>query len=74
MDQHDDAQQDHSAHTIVPGRYVRLGGDAARILIGRPDTPGEPRIELIRSGDVIQAIDVTCTCGHRVRLRCNYAQ
>jgi hypothetical protein len=33
----------------------------------------EPRIELIREGDLIRAIDVTCSCGKRIRLVCEYA-
>jgi hypothetical protein len=43
-----------------------------------PDPPpgeghsGEPRIELVREGEVIQAIEVICTCGQRIRLRCSY--
>jgi hypothetical protein len=31
-----------------------------------------PRIELVRNGDVVQAIDVTCSCGKSFRLWCSY--
>jgi hypothetical protein len=34
----------------------------------------QPNIELPRDGDIIQAIDVTCTCGQKMRLRCVYEE
>jgi hypothetical protein len=32
----------------------------------------EPKIELVRENDVIRAIDVTCACGQKIRLVCDY--
>lgn len=32
----------------------------------------EPRVELVRDGDVVSAIDVHCTCGERIRILCEY--
>ncbi len=58
---------------VVPGRKVVAAGDAGTVLIGHPKaTACKPRIELVREGDVIQAIDVTCACGQKVRLHCQY--
>lgn len=31
-----------------------------------------PRVELIREGDIVTAIDLTCTCGETIRLWCSY--
>lgn len=69
-----DRPEGHSPNkVIIPGRCVRLSGEAARVSV--PGTPGaEPRVELIRAGDVVQAIDVTCTCGQRIRIRCDYGK
>ena len=66
---------------IVAGRCVRHGPEAARVVVGR-QTPGappaqtpagpQPEVKIIRSGDVIQAIEVICTCGQRIRVRYVY--
>lgn len=66
----------HSA--VVSGRCVRVGPETARVTIGRQQTPqtAQPpvpaQVEVIRDGDVIQAIDVICSCGQRIRVRCTY--
>jgi hypothetical protein len=58
---------------VVPGRKVLVSEESARVGVPRADAAGcEPQIELVRDGDVIRAIDVTCTCGQRIRLRCVY--
>ena len=57
---------------VVPGRCVRVTDEKARVSVPGQSTKPEPHVELIRDGDVIQAIDVTCSCGQRVRLRCVY--
>ena len=57
---------------VVPGRCVKVVGEAARVGIPGQDSRAEPHIELIRDGDLIQAVDVTCSCGQRIRLRCLY--
>ncbi len=68
--------------TVVRGGCVRVSGDPARVAVpGQPsvvspasagDKGGEPRIEMVRSGDVIQAIDILCGCGQHIRLHCHY--
>jgi hypothetical protein len=63
--------------TVVRGTCVRVSGDRTRV--GVPGQPGhepaaEPRIEVIRSGDAIQAIDVICGCGQHIRLHCVYTE
>ena len=58
---------------LVPGRKVLVSAEAAAVVIPRPEAHAcAPKIDLIRDGDVIQAIDVTCGCGQRIRLRCVY--
>jgi hypothetical protein len=60
------------AGAVVRGTSVRLSGDAARVGVAGQEPPAEPRIEIIRSGDVIQAIDIICGCGQQIRLQCRY--
>lgn len=58
---------------VVPGRKVVVTAESAAVLIPHPRAAAcAPQIELIRDGEVIQAIDVTCSCGQKIRLRCQY--
>ncbi len=65
-------QGDYTSRAIVPGQCVRVTGEKARVPIPGHETLAEPKIELIRQGDSIEAIDITCTCGQKIRLRCLY--
>jgi hypothetical protein len=64
-------QGEGAARMVVPAQMVHVSEDVARIT--RPDQPAaEPTIELIRRGNEIEAIEVRCECGKRIRLRCVY--
>ena len=63
---------EYQAGTVVRGRCVRVSGDLARVGIPGHEPASEPRIEIIRSGEVIQAIDIYCGCGQHIRLHCHY--
>ncbi len=52
----------HHARAVIPARQVRATEAAA----------GEPRVEVVREGGVVRAIDVTCPCGERLRIVCEY--
>lgn len=72
-------EAEHAYPGIIPGQMVHVTGEAVRVAIptaAQASPPaaagGEPHIELIREGDVVQAIEVTCTCGRKIRLRCLY--
>ena len=68
------AEDDEVGRGVIPGRLVRVSGEPARV--GAPTAgalAGQPQIEMIKDGDVLRAIDVICTCGKRIRLRCVYA-
>lgn len=55
-----------AARVRVSEEAVRIGGPA------RPDGPTEPTVRIVREGDLIQALEVTCSCGERIRIRCDY--
>jgi hypothetical protein len=60
---------DKSNRSLVSGSNVRLRDENARV--GAPDTaPGAPHLHLIRDGNVVKTIEVTCSCGKHIRLRC----
>lgn len=60
---------------VVPGRLVRVSSAAARVgEHNHKDGAHEPKLELVRDGDVLQAIDITCFCGKRMRIKCVYGK
>jgi hypothetical protein len=61
-----------SGRGVVPGHQVRLSGEATRVGAPCAGSVGEPKVNLVREGDTVVAIDVTCPCGQRLRLRCVY--
>lgn len=58
--------------SVVPSPRVRVGETAVRVGPPRAGGTVEPHVELVREGGVVRAIDVTCACGQRFRLRCVY--
>jgi hypothetical protein len=60
------------SRAVVPGQCVRVTTEAARVGVPRVGGGADPHLEFVREGDVIQAIDITCICGHRIRIRCLY--
>ena len=57
---------------VVPAKRVQVVRDLARIGTSHDAGHGEPTIELFKEGDAIQAIEIVCSCGKRIRLRCVY--
>lgn len=58
---------------IVPGHRVIQTTEVARIGGPHVHSQQQPTVELVREGDVVKAIDVTCSCGEKFRLWCSYA-
>ncbi|QEL13315.1 hypothetical protein [Limnoglobus roseus] len=59
---------------VLGGQQVKVSSDTVRI--GAPVAHvkhGEPTIQLVREDGVIRAIDITCGCGERIRIQCDYA-
>ncbi|QJW94395.1 hypothetical protein [Frigoriglobus tundricola] len=57
---------------VVSGARVRVSGEAVRVgPVRAPDEPA-PKIEVVRNGDAIQTIQIVCTCGERICIRCDY--
>ncbi len=59
-------------HHVVPGNHVTRSVGASLGNACAAHEQAAPHIELIRDGDVVQAIDVTCSCGATIRLWCSY--
>ena len=57
---------------IIKGADVKACGHAA---MGRPIEESErPTIVLHRTMDVVDAIEVTCPCGHTMVIECHYEE
>lgn len=57
---------------VIPGRFIGECQGAEFVGVPSDEHSDETSIELVRHGDVIQAIDVTCECGRKIRIRCVY--
>ncbi len=59
-------------HNVVPGNHGGRSGGVVQGGGAHVHGGNAPTIEVIREGDVVQAIDVTCACGETFRLWCSY--
>lgn len=62
------------ARAVVVGRHVHLSEEMAHVGKPRPATAErrDPRVEVIREGNLVRGVEVICACGERVRLRFDY--
>ncbi len=67
-----DAGQSGAGSLVVSGTRVRVSGEAVRVGPVRPPDEPAPKIEVVRNGDAVQTIQVVCTCGERICIRCDY--
>lgn len=58
---------------VLPGHRVVQTAEMARVGSSHAHGTGQSTVELIRDGDVVKAIDVTCACGEKMRIWCSYA-
>jgi hypothetical protein len=68
------AEPEAMTPAVLSGQQVKVSGDTVRI--GAPVSHGkhgEPTIQLVREDGVVRAIDITCGCGERIRIQCDYA-
>lgn len=58
------------SRNVIAARAVRLAAEPVRIRIPGQPAPAEPDVQVLRNGDEVEAIEVTCTCGKHIRLDC----
>ena len=56
---------------VVSASRVHSANEAIRIGPARASAKS-PRIELIRDGDIVRALEITCSCGEKIVVRCDY--
>ena len=68
---------DKSAPAVISAQEIRVGSHAHRIAVPGAAVPAPiltsagtagPVVEPIRSGDMIVGVEVTCSCGQRIRI------
>lgn len=58
---------------VLPAARVKVSADSVRVGPARPVATGPgPQVSVVREGGAIRVIEVTCTCGECVRIRCDY--
>jgi hypothetical protein len=62
----------HSSGRVVSAQRVRDSGQRVRVPVPGHEACAEPVIEVVRQGDVVVAIDITCPCGRSFRVVCDY--
>ena len=70
--EHATSERGSLGRAVIPGTQVRVSAEAARVEPPRHPGDCEPRIDLIRDGNQIRAIDIRCGCGKRIYLECEY--
>lgn len=56
---------------MIPRRRVHFAEQCVPVGAAQP-RQREPQVELVRDGQMIKSIRVTCGCGETVVLDCNY--
>lgn len=57
---------------VVPAARVRVSGGAVRIGPPRPTGAPEPKVQVFHEDDAVRVIQIVCTCGERICIRCEY--
>lgn len=61
------------AHSvIVPGSRVVRSAEIAHVGGKSASHTASTSIEIVTEENIVRAIDVTCECGHKIRLWCSY--
>lgn len=59
-------------HVVLSGNRVRQSDETTLVGVPRQGVGHGATVELVKEGDVIKAIDVTCGCGQKTRVWCVY--
>ncbi len=61
-----------SASNVILAQNVHVVKASAPVVHSQPSCNGEPRISIIKEGDIVRTIEVECVCGELIRLDCVY--
>ena len=69
-----DTNTESGTTSVVTASRVRMMENPVRV--GAPSVTmahGEPKIQLVRDDGTVRAIDITCGCGEKIRVWCDYS-
>ncbi len=69
----DDQTQRRTLAAVIPQHQVRLVQEPLSIPVRQDAGCAPPQVQLIQHNGQLQAIDILCSCGERIRLRCVYS-
>ena len=67
----DSAQLEHERR-ILPGDQVNLSPQTVQVGLHSDTDASNPSLRIIRNEGEITGFEVTCTCGCKMNIRCNY--
>ena len=59
-------------HVVLSGNRVRQSEETTPVGAPCQTTGSGTTVELVKDGNVVQAIDVICSCGQKTRVWCVY--
>ncbi len=67
-------QMNSDGSARISGQHIVSQRQMAAVPVGpqKAGAPEAPQIEVIRHGQWVQALDITCTCGCQLRVLCEY--
>ncbi len=65
-------KRERRGQPLLPGAHVHFSSDTAHVGVG-PRAP-QAQVRLIEDAGVVTAIEVTCRCGERILLHCEYQE
>ena len=66
------SRPNHAANNVIPASDIRVGSEPVALGIPNHEPGAEPRVNLIRDGNAVLAIEIVCSCGERIVLTCVY--
>ncbi len=68
-----DASLTPAGGNLIQHRHIAQAESRPRIAIGPKTNTSRAEIQLNKTGDVIQSIEIQCACGEKIVIRCEYA-
>lgn len=61
-----------TSRCVIPRQRVVVGATPLQLSVPNQTASGQEGVRLEREGGLVRAIEVTCSCGERIRLLCDY--
>ena len=78
MPQTERSNKSQGLSTVIPGHRILIKSSQSappgphKLTLPHECAPAAPTVKVIKDGDTVRAIEVTCVCGEVVRLECAF--